>query len=493
MLLNVTSIESAMRKLTDQLDISCRYRTLISQLPQANNQQDLETVDIQDAAGRFLAETVTASFDVPGFNRSTVDGYAVRAADTFGASEALPAMLRFEGDILMGHGAANKLTAGTCQGIATGGALPEQADAAVMIEDTEPAHSEDSMRYILKPVSPGQNIIFRGDDVKQGQPLLHAGLFLKPHHIGTLAAVGYSKIKVARKMRVALISTGDEIRSPGQPLGEGQIYDVNTPMLAALITRKNINVNFCGIVSDQLDVLKEALQRAWQAHDLIILTGGSSAGEKDHAAGAISELGHPGVLQHGLAVKPGKPTLIGQVDGVPIIGLPGHPVAAWFMADQIVMPLLELLSGRKPQTRKTVKAVLSRTLPANHGRQSFIAVKLDLSDAKDAEDNLSIEKQTKENQTTLNQIKENSNKEKQTKENLDKENSNKENSNKENSTEENADKENKALPLAVPIVSKSGLITTLRMTDGYMIIERDCEGLSAGSLIDVYLWEASSC
>ena len=444
MMLNVSTIEDAMERLeqairlngTDYLDLVKTLRSFHADtVGQAAACVDLlipateiELIDISAAAGRILAESVISEHDVPGFDRSTVDGYAVRAADTFGASESLPAMLRLDGSIKMGRSAGIMLASGCCREIATGGAMPEGADAVIMIEDTEPADPEDELRYLLKPVSPGQNIIFRGDDITAGSCLLAAGITLMPHHIGALAALGKTSVSVLRKLKIALISTGDELVKPGDNLTDGQIYDVNASMLTAMLKRAGTEINSFGIVSDELADLTSAISSASEDHDLVIISGGSSAGDRDHAAAAIAKHGQPGVIQHGLAVKPGKPTLIGLSDRLPIIGLPGHPVAAWFMADQIVLPLINLLCGRKPLIRKSIDAILARAIPANHGRQGFSAVML------------------QEDQRSQ-------------------------------------------MPSAVPIASKSGLITTLRATDGYIMIDRNQEGLNSGSKVQVYLWE----
>lgn len=426
MMLNVCSIEEAYARLTSAIEVNgSRYSETCTTI----NAADVEEINIRDAVGRILAEPVISEIDVPGFDRSTVDGYAVIAADTFGASFSLPAMLRFDGEIMMGETTGSGLDSGMCRGISTGGALPVGSDAVVMVEDTEPIDAADDLRYIYKPVSPGQNIIFRGDDVVVGTEMLPVGTLLKPHHLGALAATGRELVQVVRRLRIALISTGDELKQPGDKLHDGQIYDVNSTMLASMLKKPGTEIYSIGVVADELELLTKTMRQVCASCDLLILSGGSSAGDRDHVAQAINQLGKPGVIQHGLAVKPGKPTLLGLADQVPIIGLPGHPVAALFMADQIVLPLIDLLSGRETLPRRTIEAVLARSLPANHGRQSFIAVKLEQSSQYPEK------------------------------------------------------------KVAVPAASKSGLITTLRQTDGYIIIERNCEGILAGNTVQVYLWE----
>jgi molybdopterin molybdotransferase len=388
-----------------------------------------ELIPTVESGGRILAESVFAADDIPAFNRSTVDGYAVRAADTFGASQSLPAVLVYDGEIEMGRPAHNYLQPGHCQEIPTGGALPDGADAVIMLEDVE--NEDDGCRYMLKPVSPGNNLIFRGDDVSRGSELLTAGTCLLPHHIGALAAAGIAQVLVKRRIKAAVISTGNELVPIGEKLSAGKVFDANAPMLTAMLTAKGVMAVDYGIVPDDFTLLSEKTGKAWKECDLVIISGGSSAGARDHVSSVIASLGKPGLLQHGLAVKPGKPTLIGFADQVPVIGLPGHPVAACLMAQLLVLPLIDWLKGKSTRDVMNIEAKLLDRIPANHGRQSFIPVRLNYQ------------------------------------------------------TESVS-----GLPSAEPLHIKSGLITALRGSDGYVVVDRNSEGLDADTNVQVVLWEA---
>ena len=378
-----------------------------------------ESVPLREALGRVLAEDIRAAEDVPGFTRSTVDGYAVRAADTFGCSEALPAVLWLAGEVEMGRAAPARLERDSCVSVPTGGAIPEGADCAVMIEYTE--NYGDGTVGLFKPGAPGMNLIFRGDDVRAGQTLLSAGRVLRAGDIGALAAVGRTEVPVRRKLRVGLISTGDELVEPEQTPGPGQVRDVNTPMLDALLRECGAEPVPFGIVRDDEARLREAVAAAARSCDAVLLSGGSSAGVKDAACRIIGELGE--VLLHGIAIKPGKPTILGRIGGGPVVGLPGHPAAAYFIAMLFVRPLLDRLSGAR-RSVCAVSAELSESISADHGRAQVNACRLKTVDGK---------------------------------------------------------------RIAVPIRSKSGLISRLAGADGYLIIDRDCEGLSRGAAVEVYL------
>lgn len=418
-MLRVTTLEQAQKQMLACLETEgCRY----------NRIRAINTIPLEQAVGRILAEDVFAKKDVPSFDRSTVDGFAVRAADTFGASASLPAALRFAGEIAMGSEPEHALSAHQCMGIATGGALPIGADAVIMLEDVESVPDDpDPVRYLYKSVSPGQNLIFRGDDIRQNERLLPAGTRLMSHHIGALAALGLADVPVLKRITAGLVSTGDELVPPGQKLLPGQVHDVNTPLLTAMMAEAGVETMRFGIVPDVKNKLTETIRQAWQTCDLVIVSGGSSAGARDHVAEVISGLGKPGLLMHGLAVKPGKPTLLGYADQVPVIGLPGHPVAACFMAEQLVLPLIDRMYQRPVRRRKQIQARLKSRIPSNHGRQTFVPVRL-------------------------------------------------------------AATRTDALPLADPLTAKSGLITALRSSDGYITIDRDCEGLNEQTIVTVHLW-----
>ena len=377
-----------------------------------------ETVPLAEALGRVLTEDVRAEEYVPDFDRSTVDGYALRAKDTFGCSDAVPAILQLVGEVKMGEGAEIAVPRDCCVYVPTGGAIPAGCDCAVMIEYTE--DYGDGTVGILKPGAPGMNLIFRGDDVFPGKTVLKAGRVLAPQDIGALAAVGMTEIAVRPRLRVGVISTGDELIPAGQKPGPGQVRDVNSPMLAALLRDFGAEPVDFGIVVDDEALLREKTAAAAQSCDAVILSGGSSAGVKDAACRIIGELGE--LLLHGIAVKPGKPTILGKAGNKPLIGLPGHPVAAFFVAKRFVLPLLARLEGRTLR-EYPVRAALSESLNANHGRMQLSACRLE-----EANGRLS----------------------------------------------------------AVPIRSKSGLITQLAGADGYLVIDRDCEGLPKGAEAEIF-------
>ena len=378
-----------------------------------------EFVPISAAAGRILSEDIIAEEYVPDFNRSTVDGYAVRAADTFGCSDAIPAILSLQGEIRMGEDAGFALLRENCAYVPTGGALPEGADCAVMLEYTE--DYGDGTIGILKPGAPGMNVIFRGDDVYPGKIVLQARRVLSAQDIGALAAIGRTVVPVQRKLKIGVISTGDELVPPGQKPLPGQVRDVNTALLSALLTEQGAEVHSYGIIVDDEDLLRETVTRAVQECDAVLLSGGSSVGVKDASCRIIESLGE--LLLHGIALKPGKPTIMGRSGNKPLIGLPGHPVAAFVVARLFVVPLLDRLAGRE-RPLWSVTAELSESVGANHGRAQVNPCRLLRQDGR---------------------------------------------------------------VLALPIRSKSGLITQLAGADGFFCIERDCEGLPKGAPVQVYL------
>ena len=378
-----------------------------------------ESVPLTAAAGRTLSEDIIAEEYVPDFNRSTVDGYAVRAADTFGCSDAIPAILSLQGEIRMGEDAGFALLRENCAYVPTGGALPEGADCAVMLEYTE--DYGDGTIGILKPGAPGMNVIFRGDDVYPGKIVLQAGRVLSAQDIGALAAIGRTVVPVQRKLKIGVISTGDELVPPGQKPLPGQVRDVNTALLSALLTEQGAEVHSYGIIVDDEDLLRETVTRAVQECDAVLLSGGSSVGVKDASCRIIESLGE--LLLHGIALKPGKPTIMGRAGNKPLVGLPGHPVAAFVVARLFMVPLLDRLAGRE-RPLWSVTAELSESVGANHGRAQVNPCRLLRQDGR---------------------------------------------------------------VLALPIRSKSGLITQLAGADGFFCIERDCEGLPKSAPVQVYL------
>ena len=376
-----------------------------------------EIVSLSEAMGRVLAEDIAAEEYVPDFDRSTVDGYAVRARDTFGCTDAIPAILPLQGEVLMGEGAEFPLNPEECVAVPTGGAIPQGADSVVMVEYTE--DYGDGTIGISKSAAPGQNMIFRGDDVYPGKVILQKGRVLSSQDIGALAAIGRVQVPVVKKLTVGVISTGDELVSPDVIPGPGQIRDVNSPMLEAMLASFGVNVINYGIVVDNEALLTQKVHTAVSECDAVLLSGGSSVGVKDAACRIIESMGS--LLLHGIAIKPGTPTILGKTGAKPLVGLPGHPVAAYFITKLFVLPLLSRLMDRK-QESYTVTAKVTESISANHGRAQYHCCRLERKDGQ---------------------------------------------------------------LLAHPIRGKSGLITTLAGADGYFAIDRDCEGLPKYAEIQV--------
>ena len=378
---------------------------------------ETELVSLTAAMGRVLAEDIAATEYVPDFDRSTVDGFAVRARDTFGCSDAIPAILPLQGEVLMGEGAQFQLNPEECVAVPTGGAVPQGADSVVMVEYTE--DYGDGTIGISKPAAPGQNMIFRGDDVYPGKVILNQGRVLSSQDIGALAAIGRVRVPVRRKLTVGVISTGDELVPPEVAPGPGQVRDVNSPMLEAMLGAFGVHVVNYGIVIDNEILLTEKVHQAVSECDAVLLSGGSSVGVKDAACRIIESMGS--LLLHGIAIKPGKPTILGKSGAKPLVGLPGHPVAAYFVTKLFILPLIGRLMGRV-QPHYTVTARISESVSANHGRAQYHCCRLERREGE---------------------------------------------------------------LFAYPIRGKSGLITTLAGADGYFCIDRDCEGLPQGAQIQV--------
>jgi len=333
-------------------------------------------VGLLDALGLALAVPVTAAGDVPGFDRSTVDGFAVTAADTYGASEAQPAYLTVSGEVPMGTAASVSVGPGEAVRVATGGMLPFGADAALMVEHTEELPTGEIAAS--RPVSPGENIIRRAEDVAAGAIVLPAGHTLRPQDLGLLAAVGVSTVDVHRRPRVAVISTGDEIVAPEQEPAPGQVRDINSYALAGMIREAGAEPLLLGIVRDEPAALRDALTRAAATADLVLISGGSSVGSRDYVAAALTELGPPGILVHGLRVRPGKPTVLAVAGEVPVIGLPGHPASALVIFWLFGVVAIRHLRGAGAQLHivPSVRARLARHLPSSAGREDYVRVSL---------------------------------------------------------------------------------------------------------------------
>lgn len=342
---------------------------------------ETEWVPIQLALGRVTAQPVKAPHPLPTFPRSTHDGYAVRAQDTFGASESMPAYLKVIGEIPMGTAPIGKLKDGECMLIHTGGMLPEGADAVVMLEYTQPVSLTDEIE-VLRPVAVGENIIHIGEDVVAGEEVIPAHSLIRPAEIGGLAGLGITKIQVIRQPPVGLISTGDEIISPDQPVQPGQVRDINTYTLSALIDENGGIPKTYGILPDDPVRLAATAHDALRECDCVIITAGSSASTRDLTAQVIQQLGPPGVLVHGINIRPGKPTILGvcKLPGdtaKPVIGLPGNPVSALVIARLFVRPVLRALCGLPAvPPQPVIQAKLSLNIPSIAGREDWVPVRL---------------------------------------------------------------------------------------------------------------------
>jgi len=343
-----------------------------------------EIIPTAQALDRVTAAPLTAPHPLPTFRRSAMDGYAVRAADTYGASGSLPAFLRIVGEVLMGRPAAVTLDPGDAAIIHTGGQLPDTADAVVQVENTQPVGpatsagcSHDEEIEVVKAVAVGENVIQVGEDVATGEEILPAGHWLRPQDLGALLAMGIVEIPVARKPRVALISTGDEVVPPGREIGPGQVRDINSYTIAAQTARAGGEPLIYGIVPDDLAALQAAAARAMDEADVLVFSAGSSVSVRDATSRVIAGLGEPGILFHGVAVRPGKPTIGAIVDGKPAFGLPGNPVSAMNLFDLLVIPTIyKLLGCVNPPQRPVVRARVARNVPATPGREDRVAAKL---------------------------------------------------------------------------------------------------------------------
>ena len=332
----------------------------------------VESIEVSpgQAVGFVLAEDVRAEIDVPHFVKSAMDGYAVRAEDTFEAADSRPITLNLIGSIEPGVRLERAIDRGECFEIATGAPLPQEADAVVMVEYTEQKESEVKIR---RSVAPGANVVGIGSDIKKGEVVLPEGMCLQPSHIGVLAALGREKVAVRRGVKVALLSTGDEILSPGERLTPGKIYDINYWTIEAALRKDNCEVISLGLAKDDIESLKEKILDGIKLADLVLLSGGSSLGGSDLVGEVIKDLGE--LLIHGIAVKPGKPTIAGTVQGKLVIGLPGYPMSALSNYYILLQPLILKIMGGKKEPRYT-EAKLSRKVASTIGRFEFLPVRL---------------------------------------------------------------------------------------------------------------------
>jgi len=326
-----------------------------------------------NATGRVLCADVVSAGDIPGFDRSVVDGYAVRAKDTTGAGDSIPAMLECTGQVAMGRPDPGlSVAVGACAYIPTGGLLPLGADAVVMVEHT--ARTGETV-LVKRPVSPGENVLMHDEDYPAGAVIFPAGHRLSPRDAGILAACGRTSVVVAKKPVVGIISTGNELVPAKETPGPGCVRDANAPMLAAYLDGYGCTPKTYGIVPDDREALDAALCRAAGECDMVLLSGGSSKDDRDMTAQVIAGRGE--VLVHGIAISPGKPTIIGRIGNKPVFGLPGHPGSAYVVFRVIVLPVLDRMLGQEKSCTVTTQATLGTNVPSQKGREEYVRVRLE--------------------------------------------------------------------------------------------------------------------
>jgi molybdopterin molybdotransferase len=383
---------------------------------------------LEESLGRVSAADILSPEDLPPYPRSTMDGYAVRARDTFGAGEKLPAYLEVSGEIHMGQFPEHGPQPGACYRIATGGILPPGTDAVVMLEHT--VAIDDAMIEVVQAVAAGANVILAGEDVAKNDILLTEGKCLRPQDIGLLAGVGLDTIPVYSRVRVGIISTGDEIVSHDQVPPPGKIRDTNSVSLAAQVRKLNGAPTFYGIAADNEESLTSMVQQAKAENDIVLLSGSSSVGVRDLGEKIIEKMGSPGIIVHGVSVKPGKPVIIARADDTMIFGLPGHPVSAAVSFDLFVRPAIRHLSGIAADglpLRRTLVARLQRNLNSAAGRTDFVRVQVTIQPGHD--------------------------------------------------------------PEAHPILGKSGALSTMVKAHGFIVIAEKLQGIKEGELVEVMLFD----
>jgi molybdopterin molybdotransferase len=333
-----------------------------------------------EALGRVLARQIVSPQDLPEFARSTVDGYAVIAADTYGATPGLPAFLTVVGEVAMGTSAAIAVEMGGAVLVHTGGMIPPGADGVVMIEQTH--RVDDEGIEVLKPVAVGENVLQVGEDVHLGELLLEAGHLMRPQDIGGLLALGIVEVGVAASPRVAIVSTGDEVVPPDQQPEMGQVRDVNSYALAAQVLAAGGQPILMGIAPDERDAVERMARDAFARADMVLFSAGSSVSYRDMTAEVIQALGEPGVLVHGVSIKPGKPTILAVCNQKPVFGLPGNPVSAMVIFDLFVKPTIRRMMGAEETRAHTVMARLARNIASKTGREDYVQVRLEERDGE---------------------------------------------------------------------------------------------------------------
>lgn len=332
-----------------------------------------EETPLLEAYDRVLGESVVSALDIPPFNRSTVDGYAVKAEDTFGAEENQPAKLTTLGMVRVGEQPRIHVGKGEAAEIVTGAPIPNGADAVVMIEDTDRQNAE---LRVFRAVTQDENVMKKGTDIKKGETVLEAGQVLGASEIGVLAALGLTKVKVFKIPVVAVLSTGGEVTEPGEELPAGKIYDINAYSLSTAVRESGGKPVYLGVVPDDKAKLRKALKHALGSADMVMTSGGVSVGPKDFTPQIVNSLGEPGVIVSGIAVKPGKPTTVTLVGEKPVFSLPGHPTSALLLFHLFARPVIQLMGGRPATEVKTVKALAAKRMFSAKGRRTFVMVKL---------------------------------------------------------------------------------------------------------------------
>ncbi|WP_078594911.1 gephyrin-like molybdotransferase Glp [Evansella clarkii] len=336
-----------------------------------------EKIPLEEGAGRVLAEAVAAEENVPGFSRSVVDGYAVKASDTFGANETLPAFLNVTGEVLMGETSEKAVSTGEAIYVPTGGMLPPGADAVVMIEDCE---AMEDVLNVYRSVSKNENIILEGEDVRTGEELLPAGKSLRPQELGALASLGIAEVNVKKRLKIGYLSSGDEIVPFNtREINGAQIRDVNGVTIPALTKQWGYETVTSTIAKDEYDDFYSKAKELFDSCDAVVISGGSSVGERDYTTEVIKNLGdgEPGILVHGISVKPGKPTIFSVSSGKPVLGLPGHPASAMVIYQLFGRRMLSCLQGESEVSELAVKAKVSQNIHSGPGRTDFLRVRLE--------------------------------------------------------------------------------------------------------------------
>jgi molybdenum cofactor synthesis domain-containing protein len=330
---------------------------------------------LSDARGCALAQDIVAPIDVPPFDRSNVDGFAVRSADVASASEATPVRIMLNDEVIAcGTAPIRPVLSGTATSIATGGPVPRGADAVVMVEHSQPVGNRAI--EIRRAASPGQYVSYAGSDIARGEALLRAGTAIGSREIGMLAACGIAQVSVARRPRVAVISTGDELVQPGQPLRPAEIYDTNGAIVAAAVSENGGEAVFLGAIADDEEQLEATMRKALETCDMLVLSGGTSKGAGDVSHRIIARLGKPGIIAHGVALKPGKPLCLAVCDGKPVVILPGFPTSAMFTFHDMIVPVLRRMAGLPPRSDAKVMAKVPVRIASELGRTEFVMVSL---------------------------------------------------------------------------------------------------------------------